>query len=310
MPMSGCSRIHSAPTMNAALALPSISPRLELGAYEALWMEKGASFKTIADRFAKRPDALPSDLVTAEEAEAFAARALELAAKGHVADFGVRIHGAGEYPLKLRDARNPVEVLYFLGTWALTETRCVSVVGTREPTEDGVRRARRLVTELVKAGFTIVSGLAAGIDTAAHGAALDAGGTTIAVLGTPLSETYPRENVALQRTIAERFLVISQVPFCRYAVQNPTTNRFFFPERNKTMSALSEATIIVEAGETSGTLVQAREALHQGRQLFILNSCFENPKLTWPARFESQGAVRVRATDDILTRLSRAPQPR
>jgi DNA processing protein len=76
-------------------------------------------------------------------------------------------------------------------------------------------------------------------------------------------------------------------------------NRFFFPERNVTMSALTEATIIVEAGETSGTLTQARAALYQGRKLFILNSCFEREDLTWPARFEAQGAVRVREPDDI-----------
>ncbi len=297
--------------MNAALALPSISPRHELGAYEALWMQDGATFKTIADRFrARGEDLLPSDFVGADEAEQLAERTLALARKGGIVDFGVRIHGAGEYPRKLRDARYPVELLYFLGTWALTETPCVSVVGTREPTEEGLRRARRLVSELVGAGYTIVSGLAAGIDTAAHRAALEAGGRTIAVLGTPLSESYPRENADLQRELAERFLVISQVPFVRYSVQNPSTNRFFFPERNKTMSALSEATIIVEAGETSGTLVQAREALHQKRKLFILNSCFENPKLTWPARFERQGAVRVRRTEDILTRLSGASQPR
>jgi DNA processing protein len=89
----------------------------------------------------------------------------------------------------------------------------------------------------------------------------------------------------------------------RYANQAVPQNRLFFPERNVTMSALTEATIIVEAGETSGTLTQARAALYQGRKLFILDSCFTNAALTWPARFEAEGAVRVRTADDIWAAL-------
>ena len=107
----------------------------------------------------------------------------------------------------------------------------------------------------------------------------------------------------IQKKIAKEFLLISQIPVERYEAQNPRTNRFFFPERNKTMSALTQATIIIEAGETSGTLVQAREALKQGRKLFILNSCFENPTLTWPAKYESRGAIRVCEYDDIRREL-------
>jgi len=94
-------------------------------------------------------------------------------------------------------------------------------------------------------------------------------------------------------------LLISQVPVCRYNEQGPTVNRTFFPERNITMSALTKATIIVEAGETSGTLTQARAALHQGRKLFILDSCFKDERLTWPRKYEERGAVRVRDYDDI-----------
>ena len=132
---------------------------------------------------------------------------------------------------------------------------------------------------------------------------MDAGGRTIAVIGTPLGQAYPKSNTDLQARIASEHLLISQVPVERYAAQNPRVNRFFFPERNKTMSAVSEGTIIVEAGETSGTLIQAREALKQGRKLFILNSCFERSDLTWPARFEKDGAVRVRDYDDVRRQL-------
>ena len=94
----------------------------------------------------------------------------------------------------------------------------------------------------------------------------------------------------------------------RYKAQGAHVNRFFFPERNKTMSALSEATIIVEASETSGTLTQARAAFDQGRKLFILESNFQNPAITWPAKFEQRGAIRVREIDDILREFENTAQ--
>ena len=109
----------------------------------------------------------------------------------------------------------------------------------------------------------------------------------------------------MQRLIAERFLLISPVPVQRYESQDYRRNRLFFPERNVVMSALTEATIIVEAGQTSGTLIQARAALQQGRRLFVLDSCFRDPHLTWPARLAARGAVRVADYDDIRRGLPR-----
>ena len=213
----------------------------------------------------------------------------------------MRINGTLDYPARLRDASEPIEVLYFLGSWQLAEApRRVAVVGTRKVSPEGAARARKLVRALVEHDFTIVSGLAEGVDTIAHTTAIEAGGRTIAVIGTPISEVYPKENADLQRRIAQEFLLVSQVPVLRYKAQTWKGNRFFFPERNKTMSALSEATIIVEASETSGTLIQAQAALDQGRKLFILESNFQNPAITWPAKFEKLGAIRVREFDDIL----------
>jgi DNA processing protein len=294
---------------NNAPEVAAISPRREMGAYESLWLEKGASFKTIAERFAADPKALPSDFVPHARADECAAEVLRTLKGQDVHRFGVRINHAGDYPTRLRDARHPVEFLYYQGAWELTETRSVAVVGTRKPTEDGVERAERLARELVKRGFTVVSGLAAGIDTAAHKAAIDAGGATLAVIGTSLGSYYPRENRELQDRIARDFLLISQVPVLRYRRAPIPQNRFFFLERNVTMSALTEATIIVEASETSGTLTQARAALYQGRKLFILNSCFEHEDLTWPARYEAQGAIRVREPDDIWNAVGERPAP-
>lgn len=284
-------------------ALAPISPRRELGAYEALWLEKGATFKTLADRFALDAEALPSDFVPAQLAEQCAAEVMAKLKKAGVHQFGVRIHHAGDYPAKLRDARHPVELLYYRGAWEITETRCVAVVGSREASPDGIRRAERLARELVDRDFTVVSGLAKGVDSAAHRGAIARGGRTISVVGTPLGSCYPKENADLQEVIARDHLLISQVPVLRYAKQAPQHNRLFFPERNVTMSALTEGTIIVEAGDTSGTLTQARAALHQGRKLFILDNCFQRTDSTWPARFEAEGAVRVKTPDDIWSAL-------
>jgi DNA processing protein len=281
----------------------AISPLTEMGAYEALWDKPDTTFKTLSEKFAARPDAVPSDFVSPTKAREYADFVQRRFREAEVTRFGVRVHGAGDYPQKLRDAAHPVELLYYQGWWDLAESRSVAVVGTRKPTNEGVSRTRKLVKALVKDDITVVSGLATGIDTVAHETAISEDGRTIAVIGTPLSHTYPKENVELQRKIASEFLLISQVPVKRYEGQDYRRNRLFFPERNITMSALTEATIIVEAGETSGTLIQARAALHQGRKLFILDSCFRRG-LTWPQKFAEKGAVRVTDYDDIRQHLA------
>ena len=284
-------------------AARAISPLRELGAYEALWDKPDTTFKTLSEKFAARPGALPSDFVPAAKAREYADFVQRRFQEAEVKRYGVRVHGAGEYPQKLRDAAHPIELLYYQGWWDLADSRSVAVVGTRSPTPDGIARTKKLVKALVKDDFTIVSGLAAGIDTVAHETAIGEGGRTIAVIGTPLSHAYPRDNTLLQRKIASEFLLISQVPVKRYERQDYRKNRLFFPERNITMSALTEATIIVEAGETSGTLIQARAALHQRRKLFILDNCFRKG-LSWPQKFADKGAVRVVDYDDIRNHLS------
>ncbi len=282
----------------------SVSPYLEMGAYEALWSDPKATFKSLSRRFASSPGSLPSDFVPEEEALACARFVKDRFAAASISRFGVCVHGAAEYPNKLRDAEHPVEVLFYQGQWNLLATRSVAVIGTRRPSPEGLRRTRRLVRELVGDGFTVVSGLARGVDRAAHETAMHKGGRTVAVIGTPLCHVYPREHADLQRTIADRFLLVSPVPLRRYESQDYRLNRLFFPERNLLMAALTEATIIVEAGQRSGTLVQARAALRQGRKVFVLDSCFRNPELRWPARLASMGAIRVVEYDDIRSALA------
>lgn len=282
-----------APLNLSNAAMKSVSPFRELGAYEALWARPGATFKQVADLFRSNESALPSDLVPSKESDEMATRVVKRIRSKGVRQFGVRVHHAGEYPERLRDAAHPVELLYFRGSWDLVYSKCVAIVGTRNPTPEGIKRTRQLVSSLVEDDWTIVSGLAAGIDTAAHQAALDFGGRTIAVIGTPICDVYPRENSNLQERLAKDYLVISQVPVERYSQQDYRANRAFFPERNVTMSALSAATIIVEASDTSGTLIQARAALKQSRKLMILDSCFRNHKISWPAKFAEKGAIRI-----------------
>lgn len=290
-------------SMSLSLSTP-ISPVMEMGAYEALWTQSGTWFKNLAEKFQSHPGALPSDILAdPERAAEHAHRARALFSERGVDHFGVRIHGAGEYPRKLRDAQYPIELLYYRGYWSLVETKCIAVVGSRKPTKEGVKNAKAIVSGLAKDHFTVVSGLAAGIDTVAHVTAIENRAPTIAVIGTPISEAYPKQNKLLQEYIAQRHLLISQVPVCRYSDQDFRTNRLFFPERNITMSALTEATIIVEASDTSGTLVQARGALKQNRKLFILDSCFHRDGLKWPAQYEAQGAVRVKGYGDIRRHL-------
>ncbi len=281
----------------------AVSPLVEMGAYEALWDQQSTSFKRLAEMFQKRPGAIPSDFVRPDKAMEYAQKTLSILTKNDIKSFGIRVHGAGEYPNKLRDAKYPIELLYFQGWWDLVETRSVAIVGTREPSSEGTNQARKLTEGFVKNKFTVVSGLAKGIDTVVHSTALAFGGETIGVIGTPLSRCYPKQNCNLQKKIAREHLIISQVPLCKYEKRGPRQNRIFFPERNITMSALTEATIIVEAGETSGTLTQARAALHQGRKLFIMDACFRNERLTWPETYEKRGAIRVKSFEEIVEHL-------
>lgn len=277
----------------------NISFEIELGAYEFLWINDNYTFKKIADLFRQHPDSLPSNFVSKSNAIATYDKVMQQALETGVNDFKFIMHRTKEYPARLRQAQNPIELIYYQGKWPLTETKCVAIVGSRKVSQDGIQRTKQLARYLVKDGFTIVSGLAKGVDTEAHKTAIENNGNTIAVIGTPLYAYYPPENKELQNYISDHHLLLSQVPFLIYSRQDYRINRGYFPERNKTMSALTDATIIVEASDTSGTLIQARAAFYQGRKLFILDNCFRNKELSWPARFEKMGAIRVKSYEDI-----------
>ena len=160
----------------------------------------------------------------------------------------------------------------------------VAVVGTRKPSELGIVRTRKLVRELSALNIVIVSGLAKGVDAVAHALALELDAKTIAVLGTPVHRPYPAENRELYSKIVADGLVLSP------SKPHEQTGKYLFPRRNRLMALLCDATIIVEAGATSGVIHQAAECLRQKKRLFILKSLAENSEIGWVSDFLKSGA--------------------
>ena len=179
----------------------------------------------------------------------------------------------------------------------LSERPRVSIVGSRRASSAGVQRTARLVRVLLERHALIVSGLAEGIDYAAHTAAIEGGGCTIAVVGTALAVAYPAKHRRLQEQMMRDHLVVSQFP------EGYPTSRRNFPMRNRTMALMSDASVIVEAGEGSGSLSQGWEALRLGRPLFLMASILEQRDLTWPKTMLDYGAMVLKRPDDLLERL-------
>jgi len=201
-----------------------------------------------------------------------------------------------DYPANLRLVFNPPPFLSLRGQIAPEDTRGVALVGTRHPSDEGVSRARRLGRELAEAGVTVYSGLATGIDTAAHLGALEGGGRTVAVLGHGLLRpVYPKENASLAESIAKTAALVSQ-----FRPDTPAT-RGTFPMRNVVTSGLSQGTIVVEASRTSGARMQARLAAEQGKHVWLLRSLVE--KFDWAGEFADRRPREVRVverTGDIV----------
>lgn len=204
-----------------------------------------------------------------------------------------------DYPANLRLIYNPPPFLTYRGALQPDDARSVAVVGTREASQVGLDQARRLAGQLVESGVTVLSGLARGIDTAAHTATLEAGGRTIAVMGTGIRTIYPAENRALADRIAGAGALVSQF----WPDAPPRTDTF--PRRNIVMSGMGQGTVVVEASSTSGAKMQARYALEHGKRVFLLSSLVrERP---WAQHYlERPGAVEVRDVDDIV-RLLQSP---
>ncbi len=205
--------------------------------------------------------------------------------------------GQPGYPPLLAATADAPPRLFVRGNAQALNLPAIAIVGSRQASSEGRARAYRLAYLLAKRRFAVASGLARGVDTSAHIGALDAGGMTFAVIGTPLNRCYPSENAELQRRISRVGAVVSQF------APASKTKPYCFPLRNATMSALTLGTVVVEAADRSGSLIQARKALEQGRKLFIPRSAMENRSVSWPRRAVSQGAHVFASVDDVIAKL-------
>lgn len=203
-----------------------------------------------------------------------------------------------DYPPLLRQAPSPPLALFVAGDADLLWHPSVAVVGSRSPSAGGRDHAREFADAFVRAGLAVCSGLAAGIDTAAHEAALAAGGATIAVLGSGIDVPYPRANAGLCRRIAERGVVVSEhAPGTR-------ARREHFPARNRIIAGLSLGTLVVEAAERSGALITARLAAEAGREAFALPGSILNPMARGCHRLIRDGAALVEDAGEVVAALA------
>jgi DNA processing protein len=283
----------------------------------ALCKVKGVSWQLIA-REAQRPDGVDRLWSgTPVEASPEATKAAELLAQHRSDDHHAELRAAVQaeidtiqhddvrlvtviddgYPPTLRLIYNLPPFLFIRGDITEADLRSVAVVGTRKASPEGVSRAGRMARLLAEDGVTVVSGLARGIDTAAHRAALDAGGRTIAVIGTGINRYYPAENRDLADQITARGAVVSQF----WPDSPPTT--YTFPRRNVTMSGIAQGTVVIEASSTSGAKMQARLALEHGKKVFLIKSLTEHQD--WARTYvDKRGAIQIDDVTDVIATLA------
>lgn len=202
-----------------------------------------------------------------------------------------------DYPENLSAIYDPPPVIFYKGLLKPTDKLSVAVVGTRKPSSYGLVVAEKLAKDLAALGVTIISGMARGIDAAAHRGALDGGGRTIAVLGCGPDVAYPRENKKLMDAIINKGAVISEFP------PGTQPEAWRFPVRNRIISGLSQATLVVEAAERSGALITADFALEQGRDVMAVPGNIVNPLSRGPHRLIKQGARLIEGAGDVLDEL-------
>ncbi len=214
-------------------------------------------------------------------------------------DKGVRIlfPWEAEFPRLLQELPDPPMLLYMRGQFVRTDALCIAVVGTRGATLYGRSQAERFARSLARAGLTIVSGLARGIDAAAHHGALEAGGRTIAVLSSGVAEIYPPQHADLGARIAENGALISEMP------PGAKPKKGMFPQRNRLISGLSLGTIVIEAAERSGALITARLAGEQGREVFAMPGLVTTPNSRGCHRLIKDGAHLIQDPEDVLDEL-------
>ena len=242
----------------------------------------------------KKVDGLSDKIITEIKASSWREHAEREIAKAADTDITIITMDNPAYPDNLRKTPDPPLYLYVKGLLQPQDKNAVAIVGTRKPTHYGRTVTHRIAYELASAGFTIVSGMARGIDTQAHRGALAAKGKTIAVLGCGIDVAYPPENRYLMEEIAGNGAVITENPF------GTKPEAGYFPARNRIISGFSRGTVIIEAAEDSGSLITAKNTIEQGRRLFAVPGNIGTSTSRGPNSLIKQGATLVEGADDIL----------
>ena len=261
------------------------------------------AYDNLIATFCDATHALHSGVASALASEALA-RADRMIARGAARGLQLLAESDADYPQALRDLPDAPAVLWRLGSWDALRDPVVAVVGTRRATAYGHRMTREIVGGLARAGATIVSGMALGIDAVAHKAALEAGGRTVAVLGTGADVAYPRGHTALHREIATRGLVLSELP------PGARSHGGSFPMRNRIIAGLARLTIVVEAPVPSGALITARRALELGRDVAAVPGPIDSPQSQGTNEYIRDGAHPITSVADALMLAGLSPTPR
>lgn len=206
-------------------------------------------------------------------------------------------YGEADYPESLLTIQDFPKVLFYKGDLSLAKKRCVAVAGSRKTTQYGRNIAEQIGKRLAEKDITVVSGMARGIDTCAHTGALEVGGNTIAVLGCGIDVCYPVENRELKSRIESCGLILSEYP------PGTEPRKYYFPQRNRIISGLSEATVIVQAGNNSGALITAEYAIEQGRDVFAVPGNIDSRYNLGNNKLLKEGAMAVTSIEDILEHL-------
>jgi DNA processing protein len=297
----------------ATVSEATVSDHRELADYLRLAMTTGVGpliMQRLLERFDTPADALaasPQELCEVEGVGIVLARRLRSTeyqeAARQVIDYCQTNHidilrpTDKTFPRLLREIADPPLILYVRGDLQPVDALALAIVGTRGASQYGRSQAERFARSLARAGLTIVSGLARGIDAAAHHGALEAEGRTIAVLSNGVGEVYPPQHAELGQRICESGALISEMP------PGTRPRKGMFPARNRLISGLSLGTLVIEAGERSGALISARLAGEQGREVFALPGLVTNPNTRGCHQLIRDGAILVQSPDDVLDAL-------
>ena len=281
----------------ALLSIPGVGP----GRYHKLVSRFGSPAEALA--------ASKSELETVPGISLAVAQAIKSAYDGVTArqtasriiqlGWSVLFSGEADYPVLLSRISQPPPVLFRLGDPPSPDDKMIAIIGTRRATEKGLMFTRRLASELAQQGVVVISGMAEGIDTAAHRGALDGGGSTVAVWGTSLDIVYPQSNRSLAADIRENGAIYSEY------LPDTAPDKSTFPQRNRIISGMSEGVVVVEAGVRSGALITAAYAVEQGRELFAVPGAPDAANSAGTNSLIKKGASLFTKVDDIFEQLPR-----